>query len=334
MPEGCWRILRRPERLASAHDCGGRDVVSPEELQEGLAGRPTLHSAHLALRRSRPHQHARCIRNADDAPAEHDVGVREGGDLALQLVRGPEVVALQDRNVVTARHLQGDVVGVGEVVDAPVGEAHDPNSGIGVRTDDRLGSVNGAIVDDDLFPARLGLLPGTLQTPPNEALMVVCRRDDGDEGRAARGSASWVPACRCAAAAVRRARAFCHPMAELGSSGLASGLSRKVTTNRNADRGAHASSRRVAHRHRRSEPTSQSARPTQRRAIVALAALPYHSVMSTVATRCCPRQLRLAEPVDGRVPPEPATPRTRRVPPPPLTPRPHTRRATQPFGTR
>jgi hypothetical protein len=153
-------------------------------------------------------------------------------------------------------------------------------------------------------------------------------------GALLRGSASRVPASRCAAAAVRRARAFCHPMAELGSSGLASGLSRKVTSNRNADRGAHASSRRVARWHRRSEPTSQSARPTQRRAIVALAALPYHSDMSTVATRCCPRQLRLAEPVDGRVPPDPVTPRTRRVPPPPLTPRPHTRRATQPFGTR
>ena len=76
--------------------------------------------------------------------------------MPLELVRRPEVIAFENGDNRPARHAERLVVGVRQTRDPPMGSSDEADSWIRELLDDLGRSIRRAVVNDDLFPARLG----------------------------------------------------------------------------------------------------------------------------------------------------------------------------------
>ena len=108
--------------------------------------------------------------------------LREGGDLALDLLRQPEVVVVEQRDELAPREGErllatpGGALRVG-VVDEP----HDVRVAADVVLDDGRRIVGRAVVDDDVLERAVGLPERRLDRLGDQLGPVPRRREDADE---------------------------------------------------------------------------------------------------------------------------------------------------------
>jgi hypothetical protein len=184
--------VREALRLVKATDCkqsaltaqhrARGNAVPLEQQLDGLGRSPVLVPAELAQFRVEAPGFPSRIGLRRQAPREHDLRVLELRELPLELVLWPEVISFENGDILSTRHLECPVVGAPQTRDPKVALRDIANSCVRELIDDLSCSVSRAVVNDDLFPARLGLGKDALDTWADIASMVVCRRDDADEG--------------------------------------------------------------------------------------------------------------------------------------------------------